>query len=425
MFVTDHKHCTGCGACIDVCPQSAVVKIRDRYKFVYPSVQEDLCDFCGRCLEVCPKDKLIDRFPHKDFEQQYYVARAVDKQVLVNSHSGGIFHLLAAKFLSDGGVVYGCVFDRDRHPRHVRAADGDALRDMSGLKPVQSDTDGIYAAVKKDVMNGTRVLFSGTPCQCDGLLGYLGRRHANLTVVDMLCGGVTSEGVFHRYFYWLEHKLGDKIMSFRFENKQAFGMQRGIRILFRRGKQRFLLSFPLELDKLNAMSMAGVINRRSCGTCKYASSRRVGDISLGRFVNVRRAHPGFSYENGASLAVISTPKGAELFEQIHRSLICEPSDFERASANHLLVSPTAQSPKRKKVLSDIFINGFGSAAEKFKAAGVVKAAWIFCRAVIPDKAVRIFDRTAAKIKQSASAMITSVKNIFSDIKEHKSGSADK
>lgn len=425
MFVTDHKHCTGCGACIDVCPQSAVIKIRDRYKFVYPSVCEDLCDFCGRCLDVCPKDKPLDRFSFKDFEQQYYVARAVDKQVLVNSHSGGIFHLLAASVLSDGGVVYGCVFDKDRHPCHVRAADGDALRKMSGLKPVQSDMGGIYADVKKDLLNGTRVLFSGTPCQCDGLLGYLGRRYANLTVVDMLCSGVTSEGVFNRYFYWLEHKLGDKIMDFKYENKQAFGMQRGVRVLFRRGKQRFLLSFPLELDKLNSMSFAGIINRRSCGTCKYASSRRVGDISLGRFVNVRRAHPDFSYENGASLAVISTPKGAELFERIRGSIIYERSDFERASANHLLVSPTTQSPRRKKVLSDICINGFGSAADKFKAAGIIKAAWIFSRAVIPDKAVRIFDKIITKINQSASALRTDVKNIFSNIKEHKNDSTDK
>lgn len=425
MFVTDHKHCTGCGACIDACPQSAVIKIRDRYKFVYPSVLEDSCDFCGRCLEVCPKDKPLDRFALKDFAPRYYIARAVDRQVLVNSHAGGIFHLLATSVLSDGGVVYGCVFDKNRHPRHVRAADGDTLSDMSGLKPVQSDTEGIYASVKKDLLNGTRVLFSGTPCQCDGLLGYLGRRHANLVTVDMLCGGVTSEGVFHRYFYWLEHKLGDKIMDFKFENKQAFGMQRGIRVMFRRGKQRFLLSFPLELDKLNGMSVAGMISRRSCGTCKYASSQRVGDISLGRFVNVRRAHPNFSYENGASLAVISTPKGAELFERIRSSIVCEQSDFERASANHLLLSPTSQSPKRKKFLSDICTNGFGSAADKFKVAGIAKSARIFCRAVIPDKAVRIFDKATAKIKQSASALILAIKKKLSDIKGHKNGSTDK
>lgn len=425
MFVTDHKHCTGCGACIDACPQSAVIKIRDRYKFVYPSVLEDSCDFCGKCLDVCPKDKPLERFGLKDFETQYYIARAVDKQVLVNSHAGGIFHLLAASVLSDGGVVYGCVFDKDRHPRHVRAADGDALREMSGLKPVQSDTDGIYAAVKKDLLNGTRVLFSGTPCQCDGLLGYLGRRHANLTTVDMLCGGVTSEGVFHRYFYWLEHKLGDKIMDFKFENKQAFGMQRGMKVLFRRGKQRFLLSFPLELDKLNGMSMAGIINRRSCGTCKYTSNQRVGDISLGRFANVRRAHPDFSYENGASLAVISTPKGAELFGRIRSSIIYERSDFERASANRLLVAPTAQSPKRKKVLSDICTNGFGSAADKFKAAGAVKTVRIFCRAIIPDKVVMIFDKAIAKIKQSASYLMLAIKNVLRDIKEHKNDSIDK
>lgn len=410
MFVTDHKHCTGCGACIEACPQLAVIKIRDKYKFIYPSVQEDLCKFCGRCLEVCPKDKLIDRIERHEFEQQYYIAKAVNKQILFNSHSGGIFPLLAAKILSDGGVVYGCIFDENRHPMHVRADNAETLRKMSGFKPVQSDTDGIYTLVKADIDNGLKVLFSGTPCQCDGLLGYLGRDYANLILVDMLCGGVTSEGVFNRYCYWLERRLGGKIMKLCFENKPAFGRQRGIRVLYRRGKQRFLLSFPLELDMLNAMSIGGAINRRACGVCKYASKQRVGDISLGRFVNIRRAHPEFPYDNGASLAVVSTPKGADLFERIKGEIYVETSDFERASANHLLVSPTKQSAYRKKLLSDIYRGGFIKAASKFKTAGFFSSVKIFCCAVFPDKMIILFDRSVRKMKSFAAKLLIKIRD---------------
>lgn len=412
MFVTDHKHCTGCGACIEACPQFAVTKIRDKYKFIYPSVQEDLCKCCGKCLEVCPKDKPIDRMRQTEFEQQYYIAKAMDKKTLLNSHSGGIFTLLARKILSGGGVVYGCIFDENRHPRHVRADNVEALQMMSGFKPVQSDTDGIYSSVKSDIDKGLRVLFSGTPCQCDGLLGYLGRDYANLILVDMMCSGVTSEGVFNRYYYWLECKLGGKIMDMRFENKQAFGRQRGIRVLYRRKKQRFLLSFPLELDMLNAMSLGGAINRRVCGECKYASKQRVGDISLGRFVNIRRSHPDFPYDNGASLLVISTSRGKELFEQIKSEIYVETSDFERASANHLLVSPTKQSLYRKKILSDIYSGGFVKAANKFKAAGLLNAVKIFCRAVVPDKAVILFDRAVKKVKILAVELRKKIKSLM-------------
>lgn len=412
MFVTDHKHCTGCGACIDACPQLAVIKIRDKYKFVYPSVQEDLCKCCGKCLEVCPKDKPIDRINRSEFEQQYYIAKAVNRQILLNSHAGGVFPLLAAKILSDGGVVYGCVFDENRRPVHVRADNAETLKKMSGFKPVQSDTDGIYSSVKSDIDKGLMVLFSGTPCQCDGLLGYLGRNYTNLILVDMLCSGVTSVGVFNRYYYWLECKLGGKIMDMRFENKQAFGRQRGIRVLYRRRKQRFLLSFPLELDMLNAMSLSGAINRRVCGECKYASSQRVGDISLGRFVNIRRSHPNFPYDNGASLVMISTAKGAELFEQIRSEIYVETSDFERASSNHLIVSPTRQSPYRKKLLSDIYRGGFVRAANKFKATGLFGAVKIFCRAVVPDKAVILFDRTVRMVKVFAKELKAKIKHLM-------------
>ena len=412
MFVTDHKRCTGCGACIEACPQSAVIKIRDKYKFVYPSVREELCEFCGRCLDVCPKDKPIDRFEREKFEQRYYIAKTADKAELLKAHAGGIFYRLAMKILSDGGVVYGCIFDKDRHPRHVRADNAEDLGMMCGFKPVQSDTDGVYSAVKLDLENGARVLFSGTPCQCDGLLGYLGRDYTGLIVVDVLCGGVTSEGVFHRYYHWLEQKLGDKIMELSFENKQAFGHSRGIRVLYRRKRQRFLLSFPLELDRLNSMSIGGAINRRSCGTCKYASTQRVGDISLGRFINSARSHPDFPYAKGASLVVVSTAKGAKLFEDVKDTIYFEQSDLERASANLRLSSPTRQSPQRKKILSYICGGNFDEAAKEFKSPGVWKAVKIFFCAVIPDEAVYFLIQTAKKIRSLALSVIFKAKNSF-------------
>ncbi len=410
MFVTDHKHCAGCGACIEACPQSAVIKIRDRYKFVYPSVQEDLCSFCGKCLEVCPKDKAIDRTVIEKFEQRYYIAKATDKNVLLKSHAGGIFYRLGMKILSEGGVVYGCVFDKDRHARHVRADNAEMLELMCGFKPVQSDTSGIYSSVKADLNRGLRVLFTGTPCQCDGLRGYLGRDYSGLIMIDVLCGGATSEGVFNRYYYWLEQKLGGKIMDLRFENKQAFGHSCGIRVLYRLKRQRFLLSFPLELDRLNSMSIGGAINRRSCGTCKYASVQRVGDISLGRFVNPVQAHPNFPYAKGVSLVVISTAKGAALFEGIKNSICFEESDFERASANKRLSLPTAQSPQRKKILTDICRGDFDKAVKNFKSIGVYKAVKIFVLAAIPDEAIYYSIQTAKRIRLLACDFLLKLKN---------------
>ena len=57
-------------------------------------------------------------------------------------------------------------------------------------------------------MDGKEVLFSGTPCQVDGLKGYLGKDYSNLITVDIICHGVPNEKVFQGYIQSSENKLG-------------------------------------------------------------------------------------------------------------------------------------------------------------------------------------------------------------------------
>lgn len=394
MLKIDHKHCTGCGACIEACPQLAVVKIRDRYKFIYPSIDPQRCIDCGRCDEVCP---LCGQSESSDGAQNsflplYYAAKARNRATLTDSHAGGIFFLLGEQVIARGGVVYGCVFDENFHPRHVRASSLPQLTAMKGVKPVQSDTDGIFSSVQSDLESGMTVLFSGTPCQCDGLRHFLGKPFDRLTVVDMLCGGVTSEGVFHRYVHWREQRLGGKIRDIRFENKRAFGHHGGTRIIFRRGKFRYLLSTPAPLDILVRMQQSGAVLRRSCGRCPYAVPERVGDLSLGRFVHIQRAHPTFPFDGGASLVVVSTSQGKLLLDAVAGKMDLEASDLIRASYNPRLVAPVRQSPHRKNRLDDIFTRDFGVAAEAFCVSGLLSRMIIWCRWLLPDRMVMGFDR---------------------------------
>ena len=405
MLTVNHKHCTGCGSCIEACPQLAVVKIRDKYKFIYPSIDKEQCTFCGKCVEVCPLDKPVAS-PSPDFVTTFYAAKAQDKQTLLDSHAGGIFPLLAKAVLDEGGVVYGCAFDENRHPRHLRIDNPADLVGLQGLKPVQSDTDGIYTQVKQDVESGTTVLFSGTPCQCDGLRHFLGRNYPRLLVVDMLCSGVTSEGIFNRYVNWLEGKLGGKIRDLRFENKRAFGHSRSMRVLFRRGKFRYLLSLPAAWDSLYTMHREGYLHRRSCGVCRYASPVRVGDISLGHFEQIRRAHPDFPYDNGASLVVISSAKGAEWFGKIAGQIDCEESDFARASANRRLTAPLRENKHRAELLTEIYRHGFVKAADRFGKPGFLTAASALIRSAMPDRAVIGFDKAVRQCKAFVSQRLS-------------------
>ena len=398
MLTVDHKHCTGCGACVEACPQPAVVWVRDKYTFIYPSVDGTKCVSCGRCEEVCPLNK-PPLSPPVPFETRYYAAAARDREVARGGHAGGVFGALARTVIAEGGVVYGCAFDEYCHPRHLRVDCADELPALYGMKPVQSDTSGIFKAVREDAESGVTVLFAGTPCQCDGLRRFLDKSYPNLLLVDMLCGGVTSEGIFHRYLHWLEGRLKGKIRDIRFENPVAFGHSEGMKVLCRRERVRLLYSFPAEWDRFMEMRRKGFLNRRACGECRYASPERMGDLSLGRFGRIRRAHPTFPYENGASLVIVSTAKGAGLWAQAAGQLLWEPSDRERAAANHRLTTPPGEHRGRAKLLTDLFRHGFAQAADHFGSPRPLAALNALLRCAFPDRVTLAIARLRRKWRE--------------------------
>ena len=48
----DNSKCTGCGACVEVCPANAI-KIEDE-----KAVVNDECVECGACVNECPNEAI-------------------------------------------------------------------------------------------------------------------------------------------------------------------------------------------------------------------------------------------------------------------------------------------------------------------------------------------------------------------------------
>ncbi|MCK4735952.1 MAG: 4Fe-4S binding protein, partial [Methanophagales archaeon] len=47
--------CTGCGTCVALCLEEAMVMVIDEKKGIYvPELNEDKCKNCGICYKVCP-----------------------------------------------------------------------------------------------------------------------------------------------------------------------------------------------------------------------------------------------------------------------------------------------------------------------------------------------------------------------------------
>ncbi len=54
----EKENCTGCGACVEVCPPQALFLEDDKIEF-----QEELCEECGFCAAECPAGAIRLIFP--------------------------------------------------------------------------------------------------------------------------------------------------------------------------------------------------------------------------------------------------------------------------------------------------------------------------------------------------------------------------
>jgi ferredoxin len=55
MITIDEDRCTGCGACLSLCPQEAIVLETERAE-----IRQELCIGCGICISACPERAIQD-----------------------------------------------------------------------------------------------------------------------------------------------------------------------------------------------------------------------------------------------------------------------------------------------------------------------------------------------------------------------------
>ncbi len=189
------NQCTGCCACIDICPQNAITVITDIDGFQIPQIAEEMCTHCDRCDKVCP----VLHYENDHFIQpEVYAIRAFDT-IRMQSSSGGVFSVIAQYILKEHGCCIGAGWDTATTVRHMVVYEQKELGRILGSKYMQSRMDGCMRIVKKLLETGRKVLFVGTPCQIAGLYGFLGKKYINLLTIDLLCHGVPSDQVIETY----------------------------------------------------------------------------------------------------------------------------------------------------------------------------------------------------------------------------------
>ena len=332
-----HERCTGCAACCNGCPKGAIRMIPDREGFLYPQVT-DGCVQCGHCTHICPV--LKQREPRT--EPAAFAVWNGDEDVRRRSTAGGAFSALAEYVLEGGGVVFGAALDDRLRVAHVAVKNAHELPRLRGAKPVQSDIGETYQQVRLYLDQGRQVLFSGAPCQVDGLYRYLGEHPERLVTCDVACSGVCSPGVWARLVSSMAYVKQHRPVAVEFCGKLSGDQERRFRVLFEGGGR---YDAPAPKSELGRGLTRGLFLRPACYHCPYAGTDRTGDLTLANFAGGDL--PVEEKRKGVSLLLINTAKGAQIFDvlPLHR----QARTLEEAAAcDAALRQPPTLTEERSK-----------------------------------------------------------------------------
>lgn len=335
--------CCGCTACYSVCPVNAIRMTSDDEGFQYPVIDQHICVNCKKCESVCPLKT------NNGNSEPIIIYAAKNKQDTerASSSSGGIFSLLAKYTQLKGGVIYGAAFDKCFVVRHMRAEDVGGWKKFCVSKYTQSDMGNTFQSVKSDLRKGKLVLFSGTPCQVDGLKRYLQNDRVScerLITCDIVCHGTPSPQVWRDYINYLSRINKCRIGSVSFRDKESLGWHNST-LTIKNEKGQTILSETHKENFYSQLLFCHYILRPSCFKCKYASFSRPGDFTLGDFWGIEKKFAQFDDDKGISLVMVHTDKGQKIWQEIQNDTVFF-SVTEEQCVQPNLVEPSIENPDR-------------------------------------------------------------------------------
>lgn len=359
--IYDKKSCCGCCSCYNICPKDAIKMTADEEGFLYPSVLIDKCINCGRCEVVCP----VLHNEVKKEKTESYIVRYKDEKIVEESTSGGAFSAFALPLIKRGWTVYGAGYDADMKVVCKKTETADGLREMRGSKFVQSYIGTTYKEIRKELYNGRKIIFSGTPCQVSGLLNYLGKDYGdNLICIDFVCRGVPSPGLWKNYVVMMEKKYGSKMIGARFKHKTYGYHTSTMKIDFANGKTYYGSG---RVDPYMKAFVKEMSSRPSCSACVFKGIERRSDITVFDCYEYTKITGKADDDKGWSSIFIHTDKGRKLMEMCAESLICMREPIENlVTENGIMVCHSAKPNKyRDKFYGKICNTPIDKALQEF------------------------------------------------------------
>lgn len=369
--LADKQNCIGCGICSLVCPKECITMADDALGFREPVIDQQACIHCGRCTAYCVQ---IKQFAAQNQLSRSFYGWVNNEAERVQSTSGGIGSALSRAMLKQGGFVVGAKLDEQHRLHHAIANTLEEANAFRGSKYLQSDILPVVGEIGALLKSGRKGLFVGTPCQVAALKHYMEKEKIgtdNLVLCELLCHGVPSPGVFHKYCQWLEKKNRSNIVDYVFRSKANGWNQMASCVTFADGKKN------IEKAEKNAYHMWFGLHlsiRGSCFDCRYRQKHRNGDIVIGDFWEAKER--GFSasvpIEKGISKVYVVTSKGKALLDLCDSITLHETNLEQTIRTTAYLLNNPAVPPNRQSFITDYQQSRIGKMVRTYR----MKPRWV-------------------------------------------------
>lgn len=314
--ICSKEMCTGCGACIDICPRQCITFSLDALGNLYPNIDNNLCVDCGLCVRTCPNNTA----PQFNTPTKVLAAWSTNPNVRKSSASGGIATELYKRILEKKGIGVGVTYDMHKGAIFVPVTTSEDVSLVSNSKYTFSVTKGIFRYVRDCLNKGKEVLFVGLPCQVAGLLNFLKKPHKLLTTVDIICHGVAPTSYIKQHIEYIEQKKHDKTTKIFFRDP-AKGTHLFYLSLYN-AKKCFYSKKAQAPDVYQLGYHKALIYRPNCYNCIYAQHNRVSDLTIGDFSGVGRNAPWTEGSINVSCILVNTAHGEEFISHMPEQIIC-------------------------------------------------------------------------------------------------------
>jgi coenzyme F420 hydrogenase subunit beta len=306
--------CSGCGACVVVCPFINILEYSNERPILVGE-----CKNCSICPKVCPRNNrqndeleefIFGRRQTSDdlfgIFKNIYVSRSMDEEILKNGQDGGVASTILTSALNlgliDGAIISGIDSSTAWLPIPFVATQRNEIIENAGTRYTYSPN---IIAFKKAINDGLKkIAFVGTPCQILALRWIQNNKLKKYTkplifTIGLFC----SESFSYRglMIEKIQKKLGIDL------NEVVKMNIKGRMLVYLRNGQ--IVKIPLKEVREYA--------QQKCRHCTDFSAE-FADISLG----------GIGL-NQMTLSIVRTDKGREVFNQVisNNNLKFEP--FEK------------------------------------------------------------------------------------------------